>query len=274
MNPKILKYPSGQTHVAWDEIPGASSYLLKLCDAETPDVYVDTEVQTPEHICEEDFDKESVRVIISALDDKGAELDVFSEVIAIAMSSDTHANVISNPFNLNFNAEESVNLNTGAAVYKTNVLTLPGRGGFDFNLDLIYDSSEAEIRKPALYGGSQTTDRSRWHDLGVGWRFDLPYINRSSSILYLPGRGSFPFWGFTFADRSLQDMRLGSGGSFTSGNLRTTIMLQFHNGTSYFFYRQLIIGMADRYGNTIRFEYEAAPLQPAGRRLTRIIDTN
>ncbi|MCL1882431.1 MAG: hypothetical protein FWF81_01580, partial [Defluviitaleaceae bacterium] len=154
--------------------------------------------------------------------------------------------------------------------------TLPGRGGFDFNLDLIYDSSESDIRRP-FFQWPNTFDRLRWYGLGVGWRFDLPHIHQN--VLYLPNIGSFEFghvefMGMRFTNRSLQDMRLEGFGNFTSGNLRSTMRLRFHNGTVYYFYNHLILCMADRYGNTIRFEYEAAPLQPAGRRLTRIIDTN
>jgi len=271
---KLIKDQNNQIFVTWEEVAGAASYTLKLCNAETPEIYVDTEVQTPEYTCDfSEIEEEAVRVIMSATDSDGVELASFNEVmaVAIATAAASATSTVCNPFSLNFNANESVTLNTGAAVFKTNILTLPGRGGFDFSLDLRYDSSEADIRKPVRIHWPNITDRHRWYDLGVGWRFDLPHIY--DHVLYLPGKGSFEIFGHSFVDRSLQDMWLSSS-SFVSGNLRASIVLGLHDGTTYHFHHQLIIGIVDRFGNTIRFEYEAATNEFAWRRLTRITDSN
>ena len=41
-----------------------------------------------------------------------------------------HQNIIVRPFDLHFNEEDSVCLNTGASQFRINILSLPGRGGF------------------------------------------------------------------------------------------------------------------------------------------------
>ncbi|MCL2216060.1 MAG: hypothetical protein FWB91_03460 [Defluviitaleaceae bacterium] len=181
----------------------------------------------------------------------------------------THENIVGSPFNLHFNANESVALNTGASMFRTNVLSLPGRGGFGLNLDLLYNSANAEIRTPS---GTTTTERRDPFGIGIGWQLDLPFI--TDNVLYIPGRGSFAINGNQFVDHTLQDKRIHNDTSFTSGSLRSTRRVTFHNGTSYFFSGEHVIGMQDRFGNTIRFEY--ANIAPFGNRrmLTSITDTN
>ena len=201
----------------------------------------------------------------------------------------THDDIVNNPFGLHFNANESVNLNTGAAEFRTNVLSLPGRGGFGFNLDLVYNSADADLARmgavatfhPIFCIGCMwilmlpfctcvwppyivalldiVEERRSPHGLGAGWKFDLPYIY--GSMLYVPGRGSFALNGNHIVDYTLQDMRLFDDASFVSGSRRSTRRLTFHDGTSYFFYtpsesvRSHIIGMRDRFGNTVYFHY-------------------
>ena len=83
------------------------------------------------------------------------------EIMSFGMSpmSDTvtdHTEIIENPFNLRFNMNESVNLNSGASMFRTNVLNIPGRNGLGLNLDLIYNSASADLRRPTV------TRNGRW----------------------------------------------------------------------------------------------------------------
>jgi len=158
-------------------------------------------------------------------------------------------------------------LNTGASMFRMNVFSLPGRGGFGLDLYLLYNSANADRHR--IMSNGTTGGRPNVHGLGTGWIFDLPYI--LDSALYVPGRGKFPLEGNHIRDYTLHDMRLVNDTTFTSGILQSTRRLNFHNGTSYFFSNEFIIGMVDRFGNTIRFEYS---LFINGWRLTRIIDTN
>jgi len=183
----------------------------------------------------------------------------------------SHSHIIANPFNLDFNANESVQLNTGAGMFRTNVLSLPGRGGFDLNLDLFYSSANADFYRMTTH--NSILQRHNLHGLGVGWIFDLPYI--LDDALYVPGRGKFQLNGNQILEYSLQDMQLVNDTTFLSGQLRSTRRLNFTNGTSYFFSSEYIIGMVDRFGNTIRFEYMVVS-QFINHRLllSRIVDTN
>ncbi|MCL2399575.1 MAG: hypothetical protein FWC91_07540, partial [Defluviitaleaceae bacterium] len=192
------------------------------------------------------------------------------------LSTATHDNIVVNPFNLHFNANESVDLNNGSSQFRMNILNLPGRGGFGLNLDLLYDSSWADSFGPAFI--NNTNARVAKHDsfglgAGSGWIFDLPYI--SNYVLYLPGRGSFALLTRTrFVDYTLQDMVLSNDSTFISGHLWSDKRLTFHNGTSYYFSDGRIIGMVDRFGNTIGFEYNIIPQLHNMELLSRIVDTN
>ena len=196
---------------------------------------------------------------------------ITSSITPMAASPE-HGNIISDPFNLKINDNESVCLNTGAAIFRTNILNIPGRNGFDLKLDLSYDSSRADI------GLLTRSIQQHWlQDLfSPGWLFDLPYI--LDSTLYLPGRGYFPIniLSSTFT-RNLQDMRIAWDDfprTFISGSHGSDRIVTFHDGTVYYFFRGYIIGMRDRFHNTIRFEWEGSiPLQ-RDTRLRRIVDTN
>jgi len=88
------------------------------------------------------------------LDDYGFE--AIAEVIDFAIASvstdltpvNFHEQITNNPFDLWFNVDDSVSLLTGASMFHANILSLPGRGGFGFNLDMRYLSSNAELRRP------------------------------------------------------------------------------------------------------------------------------
>jgi len=72
---------------------------------------------------------------------------------------------------------------------------------------------------------------------------------------------------------TLQDMTLDYDTTFSSGSLQSDRALTFHNGTMFYFHEEHILGMVDRFGNTIRFEYDVIPLFGDSRLLTRIIDS-
>jgi len=74
--------------------------------------------------------------------------------------TDHQSNVV-NPFNLGFNANDSVSLNTGAAMFRDNIVSLPGRNGFGFSLDLVYNSADADLLTPRF--------GMTWQSNTVGW---------------------------------------------------------------------------------------------------------
>jgi len=198
--------------------------------------------------------------MLSEISEELYDLDL--ETMGIDTLSAPHENIVENPFTLRFNANDAVRLNTGAALYHINILNLPGRNGFDFNLDMLYDSSRADMR--CIWMGAYSL-----HGLGVGWKLDLPY--RRGNTIYIPGRGQFQTW----INRQLHDIIFHHGDtSFTSGDLRSNLMVTVYDGTSYFFSGAHIIGQVDRFGNTIRFEYENIPNLGNALMLARVVDTN
>ena len=204
--------------------------------------------------------------------DSAIDFDIFNYsplVQIMPMSTITHEDIVQSPFALRFNINESVSLNTGASMYRVNILSLPGRNGFNVNLSMVYDSSRAYLQA----SNNTFTTKRNLHGLGEGWIFDLPSI--WNNVLYIPGRGSFALNGNQILDYTLHDMRLFNDTTFVSGALRSNRRLTFLNGTSYFFNGANIIGMVDRFGNTIRFEYTNTQWQVNNQRLlSRIIDTN
>ena len=182
----------------------------------------------------------------------------------------THEGIVENPFRLHFGVNESVILNTGASTYRMNILRLPGRNGFGLNLDLVYNSSDADLRRLNLTTRT-AVQRRDLHGLGVGWMLDLPYIY--DNVLYVPGRGTFTLNGNQILEYTLHDMQLFNDNSFVSGQLTSNRRLRFLNGTEYFFNGARVIGMRDRFGNTIRIEY--ATITQFGNMMlpTRITDT-
>ena len=183
------------------------------------------------------------------------------------MSTVEHGDIVNNPFALRFNASESVSLNTGASMYRVNIVSLPGRNGFNLNLDMVYSSSRAYSN-----GHGAISIFRNLHGLGEGWIFDLPHI--WNNVLYVPGRGSFALNGNQIQEYTLHDMQLFNDTTFLSGTIRSDRRLTFHNGTSYFFNGAHIIGMVDRFNNTIRFEYANVLAFNNLRLLSRIVDTN
>ena len=201
------------------------------------------------------------------MDFNSANLD--AAAFGFTPASATHTNIIENPFNLRFNANESVILNTGAVEFRQNILNLPGRGGFGLNLDLVYNSFN-----------TNHAARARPNSPVHGWAFDLPYLllsvpfQPSSGVLYVPGRGTFTLIGTTtIVGRNSRDMRLESWGfNMYYGNIWANRILIFDDGTRYYFNNELIAGMVDRFGNTIRFQY--GNVVGSFPQLSRIIDSN
>src|SRR5882762_1290396 len=83
--------------------------------------------------------------------------------------------------------QENINLTNGNLNLKVPLLTLPGRNGHDFTLELQYDSKifKLDIGYDASsnsVGGAWMIERRSPNDRGVGWRFNIPYINGFSGV--------------------------------------------------------------------------------------------
>ena len=127
----------------------------------------------------------------------------------------THDHIINNPFGSRFNVNESVNLNTGAATYRTNVMSLPGRGGFGLSLDLVYNSADADLSTPGR------SEFAEWFRLCLFLRQDLPL--RAFELWWLWPDGTVTFIFACYWCRDDRCFQLHS--PFIEENL----MLLFHN---------------------------------------------
>ncbi|MCL2285426.1 MAG: hypothetical protein FWC32_03575, partial [Firmicutes bacterium] len=127
----------------------------------------------------------------------------------------THDHIINNPFGSRFNANESVNFNTGAATYRTNVLSLPGRGGFGLSLDLVYNSADADLSTPGR------SEFAEWFRLCIFYRQDLPLRAFELWWWWPDGTVTFIFVCYWCRDdRCFQ---------FVSPFIEENLMLLFHN---------------------------------------------
>ena len=91
-----------------------------------------------------------------------------------------HNEIIDNPFNLRLNMNESVNLNSGAAMFRMNVLNIPGRNGFGLNLDLVYNSASADLRRPIVALGRQEDTIIYWTRVFLA----AHYVRGNESVSY------------------------------------------------------------------------------------------
>ena len=190
--------------------------------------------------------------------------------------------VFSNPFGLGFGANDAVSLNTGAAMVRENILSLPGRNGLGFSLDLVYNSADAYIDRAtvSVFGHNSIYQQLNPYGLGAGWRFDLPYIR--NNMLYIPGRGTFGLEGNNIVrEYTPFDMELAWDGTFVCNisGIRSNRALTFHNGMKYYFdFDGHIIKIVDNFGNEIRFIYKTYtwqfPTETNQLLLSRIIDTS
>jgi hypothetical protein len=158
-----------------------------------------------------------------------------------AMPESVNDDVLINPFGLGFDTADTVSLNTGASMYRVNVLNMPGRNGFDLNLDLVYKSTTASVIQKAPY------------EIAVGWEFDLPYTITSNNF-YIPGRG--------ILERAElpPDIRYYIDTGVSVGAFRSTHRLQSNDGLMYYFSEHNIIAMFDKFGNSIKFDYYSGNL--------------
>ncbi len=161
-------------------------------------------------------------------------------------------------------------------------LVLKGRNGMDFSLVRDYNSAESGLFDITYQSVIEDNPNEVYYDIGSGWSFDIPYMR---------------YMGYNATlDRGLWEINYGSAGSdviinfgdrnsgtgtefknnknkdkqvywvtdsteFVSGSHYAFIMMEFQNGTKWYFSEKgMLLGQIDRYGNTIRYEYDIVTL--------------
>lgn len=231
--------------------------------------------------------------------------------IMVAAESDTDTNRYidqfiqntQNPFQL-YNADnESISPFIGNLSISETDLTLKGKNGLDFVLTRNYNSGESSLFDLTRDSVIEDNPNETYYDIGGGWSFDIPYVRYIGYNAHL--------------DRGLWEINYGSAGSdivtnfgdretkkgttfkndknedkqfyfaineFTSGQYQSAVLLEYQNGLKMYFAEDgMLLGQIDRYGNTIRYEYEEVILprdknnslsvEKTRYRLKRVIDT-
>ena len=234
--------------------------------------------------------------------------------ITLSESSITQLNeLLTTAFNYRQGINEKINLNTGALTYEEQIVTLAGKNGFDLDLTLRYESSQATLdyikyttihdyavdRYGFIYMYDNSfnpndylytigiydmniaidTKQNPLYYMGVGWSFNFPrifiesdYYSLTSITLALANPPTYSY--VRLADGSKHkinnkndelenykdsDMYL-SIVQYNSNNIfpNASRTLSYDTGRiEYFNSEGHIIGISDKYGNTIRIDYIA-----------------
>ena len=187
-------------------------------------------------------------------------------------------NLVNAPYSINTDINENISINTGKLTYTYPILSLPGKNGFDFNLILTYDSAETEIFNKTVetFGTpiySNINKPKTAEPLGVGWKWNVSRVKLAKSIqsfnyythvLQLANGQQYLFKkeanGITIQDYMLDDMKIISYWDWDNlDNLQYLLCVLFKDGRKeYFGTTGNLIKEEDRYGNIIRFSYNAS----------------
>ncbi|OKP89736.1 hypothetical protein A3848_13160 [Paenibacillus sp. P32E] len=155
-------------------------------------------------------------------------------------------------------SSESVDPASGTLTWKDTQISLPGRDGLDLNIGVMYDSNDSEFISDS---NIPNLNRNVQYDLGTGWSFQFPSI---TSEYYHDGEGG-TYKYFTDAIHGMEggfyqykgkDKRIFlDNGSFNNGDFLSNTYVEYANGKREYFGEPGLLGIVDRFGNTITFKY-------------------
>ncbi len=202
------------------------------------------------------------------------------------------------PFSYKVNNTESISANTGALNYESVDMSLPGRNGLDVNIVTRYSTSEANLEEPIwqVTGGCQdyidgvpvgdpysvssnvreeATYNSVHNKLGAGWSFGFSSIEieDNNKYIHLSNGEVYKLYydydtrRYYLLDYYLNDLILEKDYSFKIGQTTSSYALTHKDGKKeYFDSDGRLMGIQDRFENTIKFEY-------LGYAIAKIVDT-
>ncbi|WP_410514400.1 RHS repeat-associated core domain-containing protein [Paenibacillus sp. BR2-3] len=160
---------------------------------------------------------------------------------------------------------------SGSLTWKETEISLPGRDGLDLNVGVMYNSNQsfAYMRDYSSYGQIKKYNYliSRY-DLGMGWSFQFPSVQLADGYLfYHDGQGAVYRVDFSAGDalgsythlvgyqgKDLQFLQ--DNGTFNNGQAGSAYYLQYGDKKrEYFASDGRLLGIVDRFGNTIKFEH-------------------
>lgn len=190
------------------------------------------------------------------------------------------------PVYLKNNAEEeSISPQSGELTLQQTDYTLPGRNGLNLEIKRIYKSGASNVKDmkteysngawvDTVYSDANTTsfyeDR---YDIGIGMRFSFPAIevrknsdNSSYMFLHTESGDVYRLRAYLQEDKTIylpdgqtvKDVTVQESSGYTNGQKDGTskyVMSGKDGKKTYFSEDGRVLGIVDRYGNTIKFEY-------------------
>ena len=181
--------------------------------------------------------------------------------------------------------EESISPQSGELTLIQTDYTLPGRNGLDLEIKRIYKSGVSNVKEmkteyvngawvDTVYSDANTTsfyeDR---YDIGIGMRFSFPAIevrknsdNSSYLFLHTESGDVYRLRAYLQDDKTIylpdgqtvKDVTVEESNAYTNGQSDGTskyVMSGKDGKKTYFSEDGRVLGIVDRYGNTIKFEY-------------------
>lgn len=196
-------------------------------------------------------------------------------------------NAMLSPVYLRNNAlEESISTQSGELSLAQTDYVLPGRNGLDLEIKRLYKSGISNVHEMKVkyvngawvdYIQSDADTSSFYEDrynLGIGMRFSFPQIEirknedgSSHKFLHTEAGDTYRLTGLTLVDgvntylpenQTVKDVVVREDTSYSNGQSDGTskyVMVGNDGKKSYFTDDGRLIGIVDRYGNTIKFEY-------------------
>lgn len=175
--------------------------------------------------------------------------------------------------------DETVSPQTGDLSLKQDEILLPGRNGLDLSIGTLYQSNQALFGdRRYTYDDISYSDYGtyllRRYALGVGWAFKFPSVQVETDegrteLYYHTGDGHVYHVNFTsdssdsnLEDYYLKDVIFDNDTNFTNeqGVVSQYSFTSAEKTKTYFAADGRLLGIVDRFGNTIKFKHNEAPV--------------
>lgn len=167
---------------------------------------------------------------------------------------------------------EMIDSASGKLVWKQTNIHLPGRDGLDLDIGVMYDSNYS-FNYTRNYNSPGNIKKYNYlisrYDLGMGWSFMFPSIQLADGYMYYH-QGDGAVYRIDFSSNDTlgsythllgyqgKDLRLmqDTQGLFSNGQASSTYYLEYADKKrEYFAADGRLLGIVDRYGNTIKFQH-------------------
>lgn len=171
--------------------------------------------------------------------------------------------------------KESIDPVTGSITWRINNIHLPGRDGLDLDIGVMYQSNYS-FSYTRFYNGSGNLKKYNYllsrYDLGQGWSFRFPSVQHADGGYMYYHTGDGPVYrvdfsakgsseGYThligYQGKDVQFIKETGNGAFSNGQATSQYYLEYSSKKrEYFAADGRLLGIVDRYGNTITFSHK------------------